>query len=124
MKSAPITKIQRIGVGANAAAMSAEDKIMLVVGPAIEIFPISSMLAGPETITAPGEIILKATGNIMKMAVSTLPHRVKRNSAHKPRRCAVTLWAISWIAKDEVKMAAETEATSSKSPPKEPVKKM
>ena len=68
-----------------AAPVNTAEKNMFVIGPAIEILPISSMLAGPEIITAPGEITLKAYGKIMKTAVKMLPHNVRRNSAHRPR---------------------------------------
>lgn len=82
---------------------------MLVAGPAIEIFPISSMRVCPEIMTAPGAIILK--GNRIDMNVKMAPQRVNRNSAHKPRRCADILCAISCARKDPVIMAAMVEKT-------------
>lgn len=85
------------------------DKAMLVAGPAIEIFPISSIRVYPESITAPGEIILK--GKRIEMNVKMAPQRVNRNSAHKPRRCAATLCAISCARNDPVIMAAMVEKT-------------
>jgi len=65
------------------------------------------MLAGPEIITAPGDIILK--GRRIEMHVKIAPQRVKRNSAHKPRRCAVILCAISCVKNDNVIIAARAE---------------
>jgi hypothetical protein len=77
------------------------------------------MLAGPEIITAPGDIILK--GKIIETHVKMAPHSVKRNSAHKPRRCAVTLCAISCVKKDKVITAASAEKTTAQfDAPKEP----
>jgi len=54
-----------------------------VIGPAIAVFPTTSLSANPAIITAPGEIILK-NGEIMDMRVSKTPSIINRNSAHKP----------------------------------------
>ena len=110
LKKAPIANAKKIHgskLGTNTNPRNAVDKTRLVAGPAIEIFPISFMLAGPEIITAPGEIILK--GKIMEIPVKTEPQTVKRNSAHKPRLCAVTLCAISCIKNEKVITAARAE---------------
>ena len=58
-------------------------KTMFVKGPAMEVFPMVSLLAFPATITAPGEIILKK-GEIIDTSVTKAPMRVNRNSAHNP----------------------------------------
>ena len=84
------------------------------MGPAIEVFPRSSNVAGPEIITAPGEINLN--GKIIEKMVIIAPIVVKRNSDHKPRFCAVTLWAISCVKKDTVIMAAKAEKTITELP--------
>ena len=112
MKKAPIANIQDTQgseLGTNVNPRNAVDKTMLVTGPAIEIFPISSMLAGPESITAPGEIILK--GKKIEIEVKMAPQTVKRNSAHKPRLCAVNLCAISCMKKDRVITIAKADKT-------------
>ena len=112
LKNTPTANTQENKVGrpgTNVNPRNAVDKTMFVAGPAIEIFPISSMLAGPEIITAPGEIILK--GMRIEIHVKIAPQSVKRNSAHKPRRCAVTLWAISCVKNDKVIIAARAEKT-------------
>jgi len=94
------------GFGTNAAPRSTDEKAMLIIGPARDIFAISSILAGPEIMTAPGAIILNK-GEITEIKVKAAPHSVKRNSAHKPLLCAVTLCAISCVKKDAVKITAK-----------------
>lgn len=121
MKKAPILNIEEImlELGKSVGPKKAADNTILVTGPAMEIFPISSMLAGPEIITAPGEIILK--GKNIEIEVKTAPQTVKRNSAHKPRLCAVNLCANSWVKKDRVITAAKAEKRITQfSSPKEP----
>jgi hypothetical protein len=118
LKNTPTANIQENKVGrpgTNVNPRNAVDKMMFVAGPAIEIFPISSMLAGPEIITAPGDIILK--GIRIEMHVMRAPHKVKRNSAHNPRRCAVTLCAISCMKNEKVITAASAEKTITQSDP-------
>ena len=60
-----------------------DERTMLTIGPAIDIFAISSKRADPEIITAPGAIILKK-GENTETKVRIAPHKVKRNSAHNP----------------------------------------
>ena len=57
--------------------------IMLVIGPARDIFTISFCFCRvPPIIMAPGAIIL--IGKNTEANVNRAPHVVKRNSAHKP----------------------------------------
>jgi hypothetical protein len=70
------------------------ESAMLVRGPAIAVFPAVSLFMEPAIITAPGEMILKS-GRKIEKAVISAPNKVSRNSAHKPKYCAVNLWASS-----------------------------
>jgi len=59
------------------------ESVMLVKGPARDVFPTVSLVMGPVIITAPGEMILK-NGDGMERRVISAPSMVSRNSAHKP----------------------------------------
>ena len=65
------------------------DKDMFVIGPAIDVLPKSSIVIGPDIMTAPGEINLK--GKKIESKVINAPQVVKRNSDHNPRFWAVNL---------------------------------
>lgn len=98
----------RESAGRDAAPKNAAPIAMLMIGPAIDIFAISSIRAGPEIITAPGEISL--IGETIEIRVIMAPHVVRRNSAHKPLFWAVILCAISCIKNEAVKRRAKTDA--------------
>jgi hypothetical protein len=57
-------------------------RLIFVIGPAIDVFPIVFLSATPPTMTAPGEIILK--GDIIVNNVMRAPNMVILNSAHNP----------------------------------------
>ncbi len=76
-----------------APANEANAMVRFTHGPAMEIFPISSRLAGPAIITAPGAI--SRSGVNTEINVITAPHGVSLNSAHKPARWAMILCASS-----------------------------
>lgn len=94
--------------GTYAAPRNTNDNEMFVIGPAMDIFPTSFKRAGPDIITAPGDISLKGVNTEIK--VRTAPHVVKRNSAHNPLRCAVILCAISCTKNEAVRRSEKTEA--------------
>ncbi len=81
------------------------ESVMLVKGPARDVFPTVSLVMGPVIITAPGEMILK-NGDGMERRVISAPSMVSRNSAHSPKCCADSLWASSWRRKAKVKNMA------------------
>lgn len=114
LKAAPNKNNEENGIGRKPREKNVIDRIMFVTGPAMDIFPMSSLRAGPEIITAPGEMILK-TGEIMEISVMAAPINVSLNSAHKPLVWAATLWAISCTKKDAVRITAK--ATTIKVPP-------
>lgn len=78
----------------NANPRKTTDKTILVDGPAAEILSTALGVNGPEIITAPGAKILN-TGEIAVINVNNAPHKVRRNSAHKPSNCATILCANS-----------------------------
>jgi len=94
------------------AAMHMVERIKLVKGPARAVFPTSSLVNGPATMTAPGDIILK-NGSSIERRVMSAPKRVNRNSAHIPKCCAESLWAISCRRKEKVKISARLNRVTS-----------
>jgi len=83
LKNPPYSSEYEIGVFRNETISRAVDRIMLVTGPATDIFAISLPWAGPAIITAPGEMILKR-GDMAETAVNTAPQTVNLNSDQSP----------------------------------------
>jgi len=83
LKNPPYSSEYEIGVFRNETVNRAVDRIMLVTGPAMDIFAISLPWAGPAIITAPGEMILKR-GDMAETAVNTAPQTVNLNSDQSP----------------------------------------
>jgi len=81
-------------LGPTVATMMHEiERMMLVTGPARDVFPTASFVVDPAIITAPGEMILK--GRNIETSVIRAPCRVNLNSAHRLKCCAENLWASS-----------------------------
>ncbi len=87
------------------------ERTMLVKGPARAVFPAFFLVIGPAIITAPGDIILKNGSNI-EIRVMSAPKGVNRNSAHSPKCCADSLWAISCSRKENVNISARLNRSS------------
>ncbi len=87
------------------------ERTMLVKGPVRAVFPTFSLVIGPAIITAPGDIILKK-GSSIEIRVMSAPNMVNRNSAHSPKCCADSLWAISCSRKENVNINARVNRSS------------